>query len=311
MIYKISPVFKDYIWGGTRLRDELGKKTDITPVAESWELSCHRDGLSRLEGENKTLAAHIEENPKVLGSRIKDGRLPVLIKLIDAADNLSVQVHPDDKFAAEHENQNGKTEMWYVMDAREDAKIIFGLKEKCSKEKLREAIAKGEAEELLSAVPAKKGDVFFVRAGTVHAIGKGCLIAEIQQNSNVTYRLYDYNRRDKNGNLRELHIDKGVECALTEPAENHEVKILPDNSRLLGECPYFKVIEHVINGEKNFCAGDESYNSLLFTQGSGEIKFGNRKLQMNKGECAFIDAGTGEYAVAGNCTVISVHQPQI
>lgn len=309
MIYKICPVFKDYIWGGTRLRDEFGKKTDMTPLAESWELSCHKDGLSSLEGTDKTLAEHIAENPAVLGSRIKNGELPILVKLIDAADNLSVQVHPDDKFAKEHENQNGKTEMWYIVDAAENAQIIYGLKKSSSKEELSTAIAQGRAEDLLLSVPAKKGDVFFVESGTIHAIGKGCLIAEIQQNSNVTYRLYDYNRRDKNGNLRELHIEKGVACASTAPAENRPAKELADGSRLLGECPFFKVTEHKIDEEKNFSAGDETYNSLLFVEGNGEIVFGGQSLQMNKGDCAFVDAGTGSYIVKGNCTVVFVEQP--
>lgn len=309
MIYKISPVFKDYIWGGTRLRDEFGKNTDITPLAESWELSCHKDGLSLLEGEEKTLASHISENPSVLGTSIRNGELPILIKLIDAADNLSVQVHPDDEFAKKYENQNGKTEMWYIVDALPGAKIIYGLKKSSSKDELSAAIAEGRAEELLNSVPAQKGDVFFVEAGTIHAIGKGCLIAEIQQNSNVTYRLYDYNRVGKDGKPRELHIEKGVSCANTEPVNNRPVAMLPDGSRLLGECPFFRVTEHRIDGEKTFAADGSSYHALLFVEGSGEIRWNEKSLDVPKGGCVFIDAGTGAYTIFGKCTVLLTVQP--
>ncbi len=309
MIYKISPVFKDYIWGGTRLRDEFGKKADCTPVAESWELSCHPDGLSLLAESGEALAEHISKCPAVLGENVRSGELPILIKLIDAADNLSVQVHPNDEFAKKYENQNGKTEMWYVVDALPGAKITYGLKKASSKEELAAAIAEGRAEELLNSVPAKKGDVFFVAAGTIHAIGGGCLIAEIQQNSNVTYRLYDYKRIGKDGKPRELHIEKGVACANTQPVERPEPRTLPDGSRVLGECPFFRVTEHIITGENTFNADSRSYNAVLITDGECEIQCGGGGVRMSRGDCAFIDAGTGEYTVKGNCTLLLTVQP--
>ena len=211
---KLKAVYKDYIWGGEKLRTKYGKNTDISPLAESWELSCHKDGLSTIDGgvfDGKTLEAYIKENPGCLGTLCEGNELPILIKLIDAADNLSVQVHPDNEQAKEWENQNGKTEMWYVVWADKGAKMTCGVKMDITKTELENAIVENRVEELLNTVPSKKGDVFFVETGTIHAIGKGNVIAEIQQNSNVTYRLYDYDRRDKNGNPRELHIEKGDE----------------------------------------------------------------------------------------------------
>ncbi len=202
---KLTAVYKDYIWGGEKLRTVYGKKTDISPIAESWELSCHKDGYSVICGgeyDGKTLDEYIKENPYVLGTSVKGNELPILIKLIDAADNLSVQVHPNDEQAMAWEGQNGKTEMWYVVHAEEDARITYGVCKDTTKKELADAIKEKRVEELLNSVPSKKGDVFFVEAGTIHAIGKGNLIAEIQQNSNVTYRLYDYGRVGKDGKER-------------------------------------------------------------------------------------------------------------
>lgn len=309
MIYKLSPAFKDYIWGGSRLKSQFKKQTDISPLAESWELSCHSDGLSVIEGSEKTLAAHIKENPSVLGKNVKGGELPILVKLIDAQDNLSVQVHPNDEFARRYENQNGKTEMWYVIDALPDSKIIYGLKNVVSKEELALAIRNGRAEELLCSVHAKKGDVFFVEAGTIHAIGKGCLIAEIQQNSNVTYRLYDYNRVGKDGKPRELHIEKGVACANTSPAQSRSVLTLSACERLIGECPFFRVTEHKISGGKKFIADECSYNALLNVDGCGIVSGCGVSISLPTGSCVFIDAASGAYDVTGECTLLHISNP--
>ena len=215
---RLDGVYKNYIWGGTKLNLRFNKNSEFEKTAESWELSVHPDGPSIISnGKNKgmMLSEYISKNPSVLGTSRKTDELPILIKLIDAEDKLSIQVHPNNEQAKEWENQNGKTEMWYVLDADEDAKIVYGVKESISKEELKEAILSNTVEELLDSTPSKKGDVFFVDAGTIHAIGKGNVIAEIQQNSNVTYRLYDYDRRDKEGNPRELHIEKGVAASNT------------------------------------------------------------------------------------------------
>ena len=243
-------------------------------MAESWELSCHKDGLSKVDGgeyDGKILADFIAENRGILGTRCKVNELPVLIKFIDAADNLSVQVHPNDKQAKEWENQNGKTEMWYVVEAGKDAKITFGVREDIDKERLQKAIQNNTLENLLNTVNSKKGDVFFVEAGTIHAIGKGNIIAEIQQNSNVTYRLYDYGRKGKDGKERELHVEKGVKSANCNITKVRKIPVCSDGTRLLSSCEYFAVKELKLNGKKTLLATEKSYHALVVTEGNIEL----------------------------------------
>ena len=201
-ILKLQPAGKDYLWGGTRLRDEYGKKIDLTPLAETWECSVHPDGPSIVANgphKGKTLAEVLRLHQEYLGSKVKNGELPILVKFIDAKKDLSVQVHPDDEYAREHEADNGKTEMWYVIDAEEGASLVYGFQHKVTPKLLKKAIETGTLDKHLHKIKVRKGDVFYVPAGTVHGIGAGILIAEIQESSNVTYRVYDYNRVDKNG----------------------------------------------------------------------------------------------------------------
>ena len=309
---KLKPAFKDYIWGGTKLCKEYGKETNLEPVAESWELSCHKDGYSVISGgkyDGKTLASVIKDNPGMLGTYCKDGELPILIKLIDAADNLSVQVHPDNAQAKEWEGQNGKTEMWYVIDAEKDAKITYGVAEDITKADLEKAIKNKSVESLLNAVPSKKGDVFFVEAGTIHAIGKGNLIAEIQQNSDVTYRLYDYGRVGKDGKERELHIEKGVKAANCKKITARNIPDCSDGTRLLGSCEYFAVKEIKLCGEKTFTADEKSYHALIVTEGSAVLSGEGFCEKLSAGETVFIPAALGDYTLGGRATVLQTSNP--
>lgn len=303
---KLKASYKDYIWGGEKLRTEYGKITDITPIAESWELSCHKDGLSIIDdgyGE-KTLASYIKENPTCLGTSCKGDELPILIKLIDAQENLSVQVHPNDEQAREWENQNGKTEMWYVVQADKGAKITCGVKNDITKSTLENAIKENNVEELLSIVPSKKGDVFFVEAGTIHAIGKGNVIVEIQQNSNVTYRLYDYGRIGTNGKPRELHIEKGVKASNCEKTEPRKIITCSDGTRLLGNCEYFAVKELKLSGSNSFYADEKSYHALVITEGEAELVTKDDAQKIKLAETVFIPAGMGEYTLTGKATIL-------
>lgn len=307
---KLNAVYKDYIWGGEKLRTKYGKKTDTTPLAESWELSCHPDGLC-VTDEGETLEKYIKEHKGCLGTLCKSDELPILIKLIDAQDNLSVQVHPDDAMAKELEGQNGKTEMWYVVEADKGAAIIYGVNEDTDKDTLKNAIRENTVENLLSKVKSKKGDVFFVEAGTIHAIGKGNVIAEIQQNSNVTYRLYDYDRRDKNGNPRELHIEKGVKASNCKKTEKRKIPLCSDGTRLLGSCEFFAVKEVKLSGEKEFCADEKSYHALLVTEGDAVLSAENYNEKIVPGETVFIPAGVGKYTISGNATILlTTNQPE-
>ena len=309
---KLKPAFKDYIWGGEKLRTIYGKDTDVSPIAESWELSCHKDGYSVIcggEHDGKTLDAYIKENPSVLGTSVKGDELPILIKLIDAADNLSVQVHPNDEQAKEWEGQNGKTEMWYVIDAEKDARITYGVCKETTKEELSDAIKEKRVEELLNSVPSKKGDVFFVEAGTIHAIGKGNLIAEIQQNSNVTYRLYDYGRVGKDGKERELHIEKGVASANCNKVTPKEIVVLDDDTKILGTCEYFVVKEITLDGEKTLTADEKTYHALIVVDGRLDIVGKDFCIGMSAGKTVFVPAGLGEYTLMGNATVLVISNP--
>ena len=297
-IFKLEPAFKDYIWGGTRLRDEYGKKCDYDKVAESWELSCHKDGASTVaDGEDKglTLEQYIEKHgKKVLGSDCeKFENFPILIKLIDAKDNLSVQVHPDNEYAMRVEGEYGKTEMWYVVDADPGATLLYGFKHEISKDEFAKRIADNTLLEVTNAVPVKKGDVFFIQAGTLHAIGKGILIAEIQQNSNTTYRIYDYGRKGADGKPRQLHIPQALDVTERKPPVAH------DFHGHLAQCDYFTV-DAVEGSFKDIC-DDVSFTSLLILEGEGTLTetATGESLPIQKGESFFIPAGTGEYTVSG------------
>lgn len=311
-ILKLNPVFKDYIWGGTRLRDEFKMKTDINPVAEGWMLACHKDGMNTIDSgkyNNKTLqeVIDIEGSVKMLGKNSeKFAYFPVLIKIIDAKDNLSIQVHPNDEYARRVEHEFGKTEIWYVLDADEGAELIYGFKNKISKEEFRKAIENNTLPEVLNSVKVHKGDLFFIEAGTVHAIGKGTLIAEIQQNSNSTYRVYDYGRLGKDGKPRELHIDKAVDVTVTEPPkygtkpQGKPEKINGGKKQLLTSCELFTVYRYDCESEIELTAGEESFNHLLIIEGNGNIN----GRQFKKGDSYFVPAGYGKYKIEGNAEII-------
>ena len=312
----MKPAFKDYIWGGTRLRDDFGKDCDFDKVAESWELSCHKDGNSVIangEFAGMSLSEYIEKQGKaVLGTNCaRFENFPVLIKLIDAKDNLSVQVHPDNEYAQRVEGEYGKTEMWYVVDADEGATLLYGFKHEISKEEFRERIENNTLLEVTNAVPVKKGDVFFIRSGTLHAIGKGILIAEIQQNSNTTYRIYDYGRVGKDGKPRELHIDKALDVTKLCPAEPYpETEWVTADSKtgwkkkLLSSCEYFTVNALDIPESAELTADEKSFVSLLFLNGTSTISYDGGKLDVKKGDSVFIPAGFGSFKIDGKCSAV-------
>ena len=308
--FMLKPAAKDYLWGGQRLNDDFEKNIDMDPLAETWECSTHPDGPSVVSGgefDGKLLIDVLKEHPEFLGKHCETlGELPILIKFIDAKADLSVQVHPSDDYAKKYENgQLGKTEMWYVLDAIKDSKLVYGLKHNCSKAVMRKAIEKGELEKHLQYVPIKKNDVFFIEAGTIHAIGAGALIAEIQENSNLTYRLYDYDRVDKNGNKRELHVDKALDVSnlnsMGEPRQAMRVlKYRPGVAdELLCRCKYFEVYRMLINTERRqrvtYCSDELSFRVLLCYDGCGNISYrtedGRKEyIDIYKGDCIFVPA---------------------
>ena len=306
-LLKLNPSYKDYLWGGHRLVEEFNKEYDGQVLAESWELSCHPDGPSRIangEHAGKTLEEYIREQGRgVLGANCsKFVEFPILIKLIDAKDNLSIQVHPDNEYALRTEGQYGKTEMWYVVDCLEGAFLYYGFKKEVSREELEERIENDTLLEVLNKVYVKKGDVLFIEAGTIHAIGKDILIAEIQQNSNVTYRVYDYGRVGKDGKKRELHVKKALDVTSRTPQE------LKSFSPDIADCDYFTVDKIYLDGETmNRMFGsvsDKSFVSILFLDGQGTIRCGEEKLEYRKGDSFFLSAGSGAYDISGSCEAL-------
>ena len=297
-LQKLIPSYKDYVWGGKRLNRIYGKGTHEGVTAESWEVSCHPDGETLLE-DGRTLREYIAEDPEVLGSERLSDELPVLIKFIDAKTALSLQVHPDDETAQKLENGVGKTEMWYVVDAEQDSKIYCGLKDGITKSEVEKAIRDNTLEDKLNVFHSQKGDVFFVEAGTVHAIGGGNLILEIQQNSNITYRLYDWGRLDKNGKPRELHVEKGLTSIKSVP---YRKRCTPqcDGMRVLGTSKYFKVTEIALTEARFFETDKKSYNVITLVSGNAVLD----GEPLSSGDSVFIPAGYGRWLLEGEATVI-------
>ncbi len=301
--FLLKPAYKDYLWGGDRLKSEYNKDTDISPLAESWECSVHKDGESIVasgEFEGKTLKEVLQEHPEFIGTHPdKELGFPLLIKFIDAKDDLSIQVHPDDEYAREHENgEYGKYEMWYVLEAEKDSQIVYGFSHDCTKEQVRKTVENGTITRHLQRVKVRKGDVFFVPPGTVHAIGKGIVIAEIQESSDLTYRLYDFNRIDKTGNKRQLHIDKALDVInLNKSIEpKRPLRLLRYKNECANEfiarCKYFEVHRCLVNGKYAIKTDELSFQVLLFVDGQGKMSYEKAELIISKGDCIFVPANS-------------------
>lgn len=318
-IERLTPAFKDYLWGGTKLRDVYHKPCDFDKVAESWELSTHPAGESKILGgeyDGLTLSQYIQQVGKeVLGkSAGAFENFPVLIKLIDAKDPLSIQVHPSDEYALKVEGEYGKTEMWYIVDCEEGAFLYFGVNRPMTKEEFRQHIQDNTILEVLGKVEVHPGDVFFIEAGTIHAIGAGILIAEIQQNSNCTYRVYDYDRRGADGKPRELHLEKALDvCRLTpsDTSAHGGPVMVPAGGTVqqLGACKYFSTQKLQVEEALMLQVGEDSFVSLLCVEGVLQVSGPKNSLVLNPGDSVFVPAGTGRVRVAGQGALIETMVP--
>ncbi len=308
-LVKLTPYCAKAIWGGDNLRKKYGKSADFN-IAEAWELSGYPGKESRAaEGiyEGMTITEIIKrEGKSVLGTHSDSFEgFPILIKLIDAASPLSIQVHPDDEIAKRLGADGGKTEMWIVCEAEKDAFIYYGVKKEIDGETFSKAILDGSITDYLNAVPVKPGDTFFIKAGTIHAIGAGITICEIQQTSDTTYRLYDYMRKDQNGNMRELHIEKGtVASKLVPPSHFYEEGILKGNEKVLVECPFFTVSRIDVNGSETVDVDEISFSAFTVISGSGNVVNAEERVTVDKGDTVFVFAGAGKTELVGNMTVI-------
>ena len=311
---KLSPFVADNIWGGTRLITEYGIKTDKDPAAEAWVLSCHPAGPSTiLNGEfaGKTLQEIYLADKSICGKKgEKYEFFPLLIKFIDAKRDLSIQVHPDDEYAMRVEGEYGKTEAWYILDCEPGAELILGFNRNVTVDEFKKAAQSDEMMSICNRVKVKKGDVFFIESGTMHAICKGILLAEVQQNSSTTYRIYDYGRLGKDGKPRELHVDKAADvtklCPPSIPDSSKRETEKFDNATRskLTSCDLFTMYELSIDGDYSSVSDADSFVSLLCLEGSGEVKSGNESLTMKKGESLFIPAGKGVFTVSGKIKLL-------
>lgn len=316
-IIKLEPAFKDYIWGGSRLIREYNKKCDYEKLAESWELSAHSSGNSIVacgEFKGRTFSDYLDFMGKgALGWKASGlDRFPILIKFIDAKDKLSVQVHPDDEYAIKNENEMGKNEMWYIMDCDENSYLYCGFNRRTTKQEVEERVKNNTILEILNKIRVKKGDALLVRAGTIHAIGEGILLCEVQQNSNCTYRLYDYNRKDMYGNLRPLHLKKAIDVLKVEEiCEKQEIfdkeMHIGYNSQILASCKYFECIKYEVYGSLQVISDDASFRSFIVLDGNGKISDGVNEFLFGRGESFFMPAGNSKITVTGNCTLLVTH----
>ena len=295
---RLFPASKDYLWGGERLKTLFHKTSELSPLAESWELSFHKDGQSTLADGTPICEAY---PLSAFGKNVEGFPFfPALIKFIDAKDNLSVQVHPSDEYALARENSYGKTEMWYIAEADEGAGIYLGLKQNCSAIAFALAIRENRLLDLLNFYPVKKGECYFIPSGTLHAIAKGCVIAEIQQNSNLTYRVYDYGRVDKNGKARELHIDKALQVTSLDAFENNSLHIPCDDGEIIGVSKYFTVTKATVEGTKSIRVDDGSFCHVLCVEGEG--KLGDESIKA--GDSMLLLAGDYESTLSGKMTCL-------
>lgn len=313
-VVRLEPAYKDYLWGGRRLKELFGKRSDLERVAESWELSAHPAGQSVVaSGRHKGVL--FGEYLKRIGREawgwkcLSMERFPILVKFLDAREALSVQVHPEDEYALTHEGEYGKNEMWYVLEAQAGACVYMGFSKAVSEQEIRQRVRAGTLPEILRKVPVHKHDTLFIPAGCVHAIGAGVVICEIQQNSNCTYRLYDYNRLDNYQRPRQLHVEKAL--AVARPEETGRIvpaKELSGERTLIGKCKYFQCVRYEVHGQVLLHMDEASFASLLFVEGEGTVQADGQEWPYRSGDSFFLPAGQRDVAVCGSgcCLVTQV-----
>lgn len=305
----LKPVFQEKIWGGSRLRSVFGFDIPNDKIGEDWAISAHPHGVSVVEnGEYQGQKLdELWQNHKELFGNPTEPVFPLLIKILDAEDELSVQVHPDDAYGMKHEGELGKTECWYIIDAEPGAEIIYGHHAK-TREELAEMIQEGRWDDLLKKVPVKKGDFFYVPSGTIHAIGKGIMILETQQSSDTTYRVYDYDRKDANGNTRELHIQQSIDVTtvptITPQIQMKEVR--KGNSSIVTylETEFFNVYEWDIKGITSF-KKQAPYTLATVIDGAGELVVNEKIYPLTKGASFILPNDVTEWTVQGELSIIA------
>ena len=313
--FLLKPSCKDSIWGGTKLKKRFHKEHSVDIISESWELSVHPAGLSlAASGPNRSVPlAELIKNPAVTGNFAASFTVfPLMIKWIDSQLPLSIQVHPDNDYAMAHEQDMGKTEMWYIIDCEPDSYLYYGFSKEISREEFAHRIADDTLLEVVRKVPVKKGDVFFIPSGTLHAIGPGILLAEVQQSSNVTYRIYDYGRLDTDGKPRQLHVEKAVDVTKLIPITESSPIPLPlscPQDELLASCPYFAVIRQQITFPRQYNGDASSFHALMCVEGQGVLQTVSETLTIPSGATVFVPADSSAFTISGNLTLLDVFVP--
>lgn len=310
-----QPIVKDRIWGGTKLKTELNKNIVSSTTGESWEISTVPGDVSIVaNGDFSGLSINelIEKYPtEILGAKVYEQfgtEFPLLFKFLDAKEDLSIQLHPNDELAKKRHNSFGKTEMWYVMQADAEARIIVGFKEKSSSDEYLTNLENKTLPSILNEIPVKKGDVFFLETGTIHAIGAGIVIAEIQQTSDVTYRIYDWDRVDAQGNSRELHIEQALDAItydVVDAQRNYESVVNKSNPAV--ECPYFTTNVIPLDGKIHFNKEGKSFTVLVCTEGEFCIETkSSGKYSFQKGDTVLLPAVLTDFEVVGKATLLEI-----
>ncbi|WP_265458627.1 mannose-6-phosphate isomerase, class I [Enterococcus sp. HY326] len=305
----LKPVFQEKIWGGNRLHTVFGFDLPNEKIGEDWAISAHPHGVSTVENgkfKGQRLDDLWKEHQELFGHS-SEPVFPLLTKILDAEDDLSVQVHPDDAYGMAHEGELGKTECWYIIDAEPGSEIIYGHHAK-TREELAEMIHEGRWDDLLKKVPVKKGDFFYVPSGTIHAINKGILILETQQSSDTTYRVYDYDRKDDQDNPRELHIQQSIDVT-TIPGDTpilnvKEVRQGQSSIITYIESAFFNVYEWQVAGSLTVRA-HAPYTLMTVTDGAGQLVIDGQEYPLTAGSSCIIPNGIDEWKVEGAMIVIA------
>lgn len=307
----LEPAYKDYIWGGTRLKTYLNKNTPFEKTAESWEVSTNENGKSKIkngEYSEQTLYDIFQgtKREEIFGTKTKNlEKFPLLVKFIDAETNLSVQVHPDDEYAKKVENSFGKTEMWYIMDCNPNAQLICGMQKEVKQEQLHQILKSENVSDYLNFIPIEKGDYIYIPSGTIHAILGGTLICEIQQNSDVTYRVYDWGRVGKDGKPRELHIAKSMDVVSVENRPNIEkTKTFLEGVINMVSTEYFKTDKIIIKKEWEDVSNKDTFYIMNVVEGNGALICPTKTYSLKMGDSFIIPSNLGEYRITGDLEIL-------
>lgn len=312
---QFEPILKERIWGGEKLKTVLHKPITSTITGESWELSTVSGDVSIVANgawKGKSLTEIIDDSPEeMVGTEVyaRFGKqFPLLFKYLDAREDLSIQVHPNDELAKKRHNSFGKTEMWYIMQADDEAEIIVGFKEDSNADDYLENLKNKTLLSILDAVKVKSGDVFFLETGTVHAIGAGIVIAEIQQTSDVTYRIYDFDRVDANGNKRELHVDLALDAINYNTVETKREYTKNANvSNGIVDCRYFTTNFIPLDGEILVFKSGKTFTVHMCTEGTFELAYDNIKMHYKKGDTILIPAAMKTFILRGKASILEIY----